>query len=265
MSLSIRGGNQHSLHAMQEADRRLQNTFRHLATGKRIASAADDAAGLAIAARLQAQQRGLDQGVQNLAAGQDLARTAEGALQGTQDALGRMRELSVQAQNGTLSAEDRATIQQEYDQLAAQIDQTAQGTSHGGQNLLDGSAASGIEIADGQGGTTAVAIADQSAGSLGVAGRQVGDPNTIGALDAASDRVSQTRARLGAIDNRLGSQARSLGNTSEALAAARSRIEDADVAFEMAAKAQAEVRRDLASLTLIHGRTSAQRTLSVLA
>jgi flagellin len=265
MSLSISGGSQHSLTSLHEADRRLQNTFRHLATGKRIASAADDAAGLAVASRLNAAVRSLDQGGRNLADGQDLARTADGALQGTQDALARMRELSVQAQNGTLSNEDRATIQQEYDQLSQQIDQTAQGTTFAGQKLLDGSASSGVQITDGQGGGVDLQIADQSASTLGVAGRSVSDPNTLAALDAATDRVSQTRSQLGSADNRLASQGRSLSTTSEALASAQSRIEDADVAFEMAQKAQDAVRRDLASLTSLHSRASAQRVLSVLA
>src|SRR5690606_12885402 len=99
--------------------------------------------------------------------------------------LGRMRELSIQAQNGTLSAGDRDVIQQEYDQLAEQLSQTAGGTNFGGRQLLDGSASgnNSIAITDGNGGTTSIEIGDASAAALGVQGQNVADPNTIAALD----------------------------------------------------------------------------------
>ncbi|MBZ0154179.1 MAG: flagellin, partial [Planctomycetes bacterium] len=96
---------------LQELLTRQQRTFAQLASGKRITSAADDAAGQAIARRLEADSRGFAVGERNVADGRDLARIADGAMQSTHDAISRMRELAVQAGNGALSADDRATLQ----------------------------------------------------------------------------------------------------------------------------------------------------------
>jgi flagellin len=237
MSLSIHRSTDGVLRAMQRLHAQMDRTRRHLAAGKRIESASDDAAGLAIAKRLEASVRGLAQGERNLADGVDLARTAEGALASSHEALGRMRELTVQAQNGTLSAEDRATIQAEYDQLAEQLDQTAGGANFGGQHLLDGSASgSGAPvITDGSGHGTPLDLPDMRSAALGVAGRSVADPATLAALDQASERVTSVRSRLGAIENHLSHQAESLAMARGNYEAARSRIEDADFAFEVAA------------------------------
>tara|TARA_R110002072_G_scaffold241027_10_gene399722 strand:- start:3162 stop:3956 length:795 start_codon:yes stop_codon:yes gene_type:complete len=218
-----------------------QRRQERLASGKRIARAADDSAGLAIAKRLEANSRGLAQGERNVADGQSMARTAEGSLQSSQDSLIRMRELTIQAQNGTLNAGDRDIIQQEFDQLAAQITQTAGGTNFGGRALLDGSAsgADAITITDGNGGETAIEIGDASAAALGVQGLSVGDPNTLAALDGAQNTLSSERARLGAVDNTFSRQISQLSAARISAEAARSRIEDVDVA-----KAAAESARD---------------------
>ncbi len=248
MSLSIqRHQSDGVLHAMQKTRTQQERTQSHLASGKRITTASDDAAGLAIAQRLTAQARGLAQGERNLADGQGMARTAEASLQTSQDGLARMRELTVQAQNGTLSTSDRAGIQDEYDQLAAQLDQTAGGTQFGGQALLDGSAsgAAAPVITDGAGGDTTLELPDLRSAALGVAGRSVADPATLRAIDDASERVSSVRSQLGATDNRLSHQSEALATARNNAEAARSRIEDADVAREVAALTRDRILQDL--------------------
>ncbi|HEX5053375.1 MAG TPA: flagellin [Planctomycetota bacterium] len=209
------------LRAMQQTQSRLDRTFTHLATGKRIASASDDAAGLAISQRLLAQERGYAQGERNLQDGGGYTATTEGSLQSSNETLQRMRELAVQAGNGTLSETDRATIQEEYDQLAATLDQTSTGSLS-------------TTFTDGNGGEITVDVTDTSAAALGVGGLAVGDPGTLEALDHATDQVSAQRGRLGAAENQLGRRSDVVAQMREAMAAARSRIEDADYATEMA-------------------------------
>ena len=229
------------LEALQE------RTRERLAAGRRIVRAADDSAGLAISKRLEAAVRGNAQGERNLADGRSLVRTAEASLQASQDTIGRMRELGIQAQNGTLSAADRDVIQQEYDQLAAQLDQTARGANFGGRNLLDGSVqgAGAIRITDGDGGDTDVEIADAGAAALGVQGLDVSDPGSIAALDAAQDRLSNQRAQLGALDNTFSRQEQQLATERINAEEARARIEDVDVAREVAESTRARILSDL--------------------
>lgn len=175
------------------------------------------------------------QGERNVADGQSLVRTAEASLQQSQDTLARMRELTIQAGNGTLSASDRGALQAEYDQLSAQLDQTAGGTSFGGKTLLDGSAGGqgATTITDGGGGDTVVDLPDVGATALGVAGQGVADPAAIAALDAAAERLGQLRSRLGATDNSFARQQEQLAAARVGAESARSRIEDADPAGEL--------------------------------
>jgi flagellin len=238
MTTPIRGIGflQRPLHHTTDA---IDDSFRKLAAGKRITRAADDAAGLAIASRLGALAQSLQTGQRNLADGASIARTAEGALASTADSLARMRELAVQAQNGTLNASDRAALQEEYDQLAAEVTRVAEGTSWNGRALLNGdlSGSGAVQLADGQGGSgtkITIAVGDHRAAALGVAGLGVGDAATLGALDQALERVSASRAQLGAVSNRIEASSRSLAGAHESLEAARARIEDADVASQAA-------------------------------
>ena len=248
MSLSIQSSSDglRQRHLEQLAELQQRNQER-LASGRRIARASDDSAGLAIAKRLEAVVRGTAQGERNVADGQSVVRTADASLQSNQDAISRMRELSVQAQNGTLNASDRDTIQQEYDQLAAQSTQTAGGTNFGGRTLLDGSVGGdeAIAITDGQGGSTDIEIGDASAAGLGVQGLNVADPNTLAALDAAQGSLASERARLGALDNTFSRQQAQLSSARVNAEEARSRIEDVDVARAVADSTRDRILTDL--------------------
>jgi len=236
MSLQINDSTSGMLRALHQTRERLQRTTTRLATGKRIASASDDAAGLAISRRLEAEVRGLSQGERNLADGASYASTAEGALQSSHDTLGRMRELAIQAQNGTLSDSDRETIQQEYDQLAESLDQTAGSTNFAGQQQLDGTASGpgAPQFTDGNGDAISVDIGDMSASGLGVSGLSAADPATLDAIDNATQQVSSTRSSLGAAQNAMASRSETIRTMRDNAEAARSRIEDADYARELA-------------------------------
>lgn len=268
MSMSIQGPSPDGLlRSLQRTSDRQQRTLSHLATGKRIAQASDDAAGLAIASRLGAEVRGLAQGERNLADGQSLANTAEGALQGTQDALGRMRELTIQARNGTLSSTDRATIQDEYNQLSAQVDQTAGGTRFGDRTLLDGSSSGGSApvITDGSGGDTTLSIEAADATALGIAGRDVSDPATLQALDDASSQVSSASGALGTASESFSHRSAAIATSRANAEAARSRIEDADVAQEVASLTRDRILQSLELSGIKATTTNHHRVLDLLA
>lgn len=248
LSISSTGNSPHRQRFLEQVQALQERNRERLASGKRIVGARDDSAGLAIAKRLEAAVRGTAQGERNVRDSQSLVRTADAALETSQEAISRMRELTIQARNGTLSDDDRATIQQEFDQLAQQLDQTAAGTSFGDRKLLDGSL-QGVEVETGQSGNdlerTTIDIQDSGTGALGVKDLDVGDPNTIAALDQAQEQLGSTRARLGALDNTLGRQQEQLASARENSEAARSRIEDADYAREVANSTRNRILTDL--------------------
>ncbi len=216
------------LDAMRRTRELLHRDAARLSSGRRLTRSGDDAAGLAIATQLRAAERSVAQGARNLADGVSLARTAQGALASTSDALVRMRELAVQAGNGALGAAERSAIQAEYDQLAAEITRTSEATRFGQRPLLDGSLSAALR--DGTGSAISLTIGDQSAEALGVAGLDSADPATLDQLDLALEQVSRARGDLGAIESRLESGIRNLSSHAGSLAAARSRIDDTDYA-----------------------------------
>lgn len=124
---------------LQKSQSALGAAIERLSSGLRINSAKDDAAGFAIAERFLSNIRGLSQVARDTSDGVSLAQTAQGALSATNDSLQRMRELAVQAGNGTLSSADRQTLQKEFDQLSGEVDRVAKSTAFNGQKLLDGS------------------------------------------------------------------------------------------------------------------------------
>ena len=255
MSLSIdpNKGSDHSLRSLDDAAQRLGEASKQLSSGKRINSAADDPAGLSIATRLTAELKSLDAVQRGMQDAVSLAQTAEGALSGTSDDVARIRELAVQASNGTLSDADRSAIQAEVDQIVAGIDRTAQQTEFNGQSLLNGDigSGSGVPVAtssDGSGET--VEVDDSSAAALGVSGIDVsnvaGAQAAIDAADSAATAVQERRSALGAVENRFAAAISQVQVASENTAAARSGIEDADIAKAAANQVAARIQRDFA-------------------
>ena len=212
---------------------RMQDTMMRLSTMKRINSAADDAAGLAIAEKMESQIRGLDRGSQNTEDMRNLVRTAEGGLSVINDGLQRIRELGVQASNGIYTESDRELMQMEVDQIAMGINDIARGTQFNNQNLLDGSFVNRNTASSPDGTGALVSISDMSTLALGIKNFDVTKgPGTFSLddVDRAIGQVSQTRSYLGSMENRFDYTISSNSVTMLNQAAAKSRIADLDVA-----------------------------------
>lgn len=224
-------------------------TLERLSSGKRINRAADDAAGMAISEKMRSQANGLRVASRNSLDGISMVQTAEGAMNEMHAMLQRMRELAVQASNGTYDDKDRATIQEEVTQLLEEMDNIAKGTSFNGKKLIDGQLAGGVDangdedptkkmqlqIGANKGETMVFTIENLDIDSLGIEDISlVTNPSdAIEALEKAVEKVSSTRSKLGAIQNRLEHTIANVDNTAENLTAALSRIEDLDMALEM--------------------------------
>ena len=155
--------------SLGEAQRMQETAMERLSSGKRINSASDDAAGLAIAEKFTSQIRGLSQAVKNGEQASSLAGTAEGALAEVSDILQRMRELTVQAANSTLDASNRNAIKSELNTLSSEIDRIASDTSYNGQTLLDGTAKNlSFQVGESAASTVKFSLSGASAASLGV-------------------------------------------------------------------------------------------------
>ena len=242
---------QRGLSASQDAYAKQAN---RLSTGLRINSASDDAAGMAVSEKLKNQVRGLNQAQRNAQDSISLIQTAEGALTETHSLLARMRELAVQSSNDTLTISDRANLNAEFTQLQAEVDRIATSTQFNTALLLNGSGtatALTFQIGANNGDTLALAIDGTQASVLsadftsanGVAGvaYQSSASAMISILDTAVNVVSEDRAGLGAIQNRLESTIRSLAVASENTSAANSRIADADIASSMSELVRAQI------------------------
>ncbi len=256
MGIRITGGEDRGgLRSLQDSAREIQDSTRQLSSGLRLNRAADDAAAMAIATALESEARSLQQAQRNVQTGVSVIQTAEGGLDNIQEDVQRIRELAVQATNGTLSDDDRQAIQAEIDQRVASIDQTANNTEFNGQALLEGSAegAAALRIAGGADGTETldIDIADSRAAALGLdtidVTTQAGAEAAITAADTAVEQVSETRAEIGATQNRLQSQNNRLATTQVNAEAARSRIRDADIAEAVTQRTAAAIRNQFAT------------------
>lgn len=203
--------------------------YGQIASGKRINSAADDAAGLAIAEKLESQSNGLKTGAQNAEAGKNTLNIADGAMGGITDYLQRIKELSVKASNGLNSSADLKAIQMEIDQNLAGIQDIAKGTEYNTMKLLDGSKAD-MELAtnpDGSG--MKIQMANSTLEALGIDGYNVTGKFDMSKIDNALKMVSESRSTIGASINGL-EYASSYGqNAALQQTSAQSRLEDLDI------------------------------------
>jgi flagellin len=211
---------------------------QRLSSGLRINFAKDDPAGLTISEKLRSQIRALDQAARNAQDGVSLVQTAEGALENVHEALQRMRELTVEAGNGTLGQEERNAITTEVNSLVDNIDRIATTTRYDQFVIFDGSLQSGLNLQIGANGGERLAIAfgDMQAQALGVDVVDESSPDaanqSLALIDQAIDLVSQQRSQLGGAQNALEGIVGTLGTSSENLHASESRIRDLDVANE---------------------------------
>ncbi len=206
-----------------------QELYGRLSSGNKINSAKDDAAGLAVMKVLETQIRGLDKGIQNTSDMQNLVKTAEGGLSSISDNLQRIRELGVQASNGTLSDTDRQAIQMEISQAVEGINETVENTQYNNMKLLDGTFQNANTASSANGIGAYVTISSISTDDLGITGLNVTDPNFIKKIDNAVEKVSESRADLGAKVNAFEFTNSSSAITALNTAAAKSRIGDTQV------------------------------------
>ena len=214
-------------------------SMEKLSSGLRINRAGDDAAGLAISEGLKSDIRSLDQASRNAADGISLVQTGEGALDEVSNILLRMKELSEQSLNGTLSDTDRGYLDAEYTALKDEITRISDSTEFNGVSLLDSNGGTvKIQVGIGTSASDSVSVAltsDHDAAGLGLAAAIDSAANattSMGQIDAAIATVTSARSDFGAIQNRLESSIRNIGMTSENLSAANSRIRDVDIASE---------------------------------
>jgi flagellin len=251
---------------------RLEGNFRRLATGLRISTAADDAAGLAISERLRSQVRSLEQSKRNANDGISMVQTAEGALNEVSSILTRLRELSVQSANGSVSGADRNTLNEEFRSLIDEIDRIGRSTEFNGIKLLDGSSSTvsfqvGFGIATGIDSLN-VSLSSALATTLSLNSLNIGasgsQTTAISAIDTAINSVSSLRGRLGAVQNRLNSTIANLGVQVENLSAAESRIRDVDVAFETAQLTRNSILQQASISILAQTNAQPQAALNLL-
>ncbi len=247
---------------------RLGGNFARLSSGLRIATAADDAAGLGISERMRSQIRSFDVAGRNAQDGISLVQTAEGALNEVSNLLGRMRELAVQAASGTLSSGDRTTIDTEFQAIDDEINRIATQTEFNGISLMSAATTTSVQVGIDASQTISVTTGDMDSAALGIDGLDAtlaANANTaITALDVAIDSVTTQRGSFGASINRLQSAYNSIRNTHENLSAAESRIRDVDVAFETADLARNTILQQAATSVLAQANQQPQLALSLL-
>jgi len=274
--------------ALVRNERSMSAAMEQLSTGKKINSAADDAAGLAISSRMTAQIRGLDQAVRNANDGISMVNTAEGAMIEVTAMLQRMREITVQSANGTTDSADRSYLNKEYQALATEIQRVATNTQWNGRDILTGDAAStgssavSFQVGANGGQTISVTIGDisstgnttfaalQSSGASGsiatttAASAQTVATSTLTAIDAAITDISEKRADLGAGSNQLTHAVDNLTSIKINAEESRSRILDTDYAQSTSELARTQIIQQAGTAMLAQANQLPQTVLALL-
>ena len=258
--------------ASNSAAKMLGNAMERLSSGKRINSAKDDAAGLAIATTMTSQVRGMNQAIRNANDGIALAQTADGALNEVTNMLQRVRELSIQSKSGTYQQSDRDNLQAEVTELTSQIDSILSDTKFNGVTMFSKTSGSDVTVTiqAGDASTTTIDLTIKGLDSTKFDSSALdvtsvtASGSTIDNVDSALAAISTTRASLGASQSRLESAVNNLTNNVTNLADARSRIEDADYSAETTALAKAQILGQASTAMLAQANQSQQNVLSLL-
>jgi flagellin len=281
MALSI-GTNEGAMRASQAASiaaRGMEASMERLSSGKRINSASDDAAGVAISSRLSAEIRGTNQSVRNALDGQALVATAEGAHKEVENILQRMRELAVQAANGTNNADDITNLEAEFTALSTEITRIGETTTWAGK-ALTGTDATAFSLQVGSGTATqnqiTVTINSIKSADIGNGTDKLSDVvtaglddltetnNAITVVDDAIKEINTQRSELGAVYNRLNHTVNNLTNMSTNLSSAQGRIQDADFALETTELAKNQILQQASTAMLAQANASKQNVLGLL-
>lgn len=245
---------------LKQIDQKAGESYKKLASGKRITKSADDAAGLAIASKMGAEIRGNRMAQRNTNSGISLVQIAEGGLEETSNIITRMRELSIQAASDNISDRERGYLDKEYNQLVKEVDRISKTTKFGETELLTGN---GEGVLDFQVGAYAgedyqisfdSSATDATTDGLGITGTSIGNKDdaleNLELLDNAIDKVSGFRSTFGAIQSRLQTTSKNLDTVITNTEAAKSVIEDVDVAAETAKLASSSVIKQAGISTL---------------
>ncbi len=262
---------QRNLSASQSS---LTTSLQRLSSGLRVNSAKDDAAGLAIAERMNAQVKGMNVAIRNANDAISLSQTAEGALGKVGDALQRMRELAVQSANATNGTSDRANLQTEYAQLGAEVTRVLTGTKFNGTNLLNTAATLTFQVGANNVATDKIAIATTDLTALGagvttavganISTSQATAQAAIDSLDTAIGEITTARATFGAAQNRFDSVISNLQVAAENQAASRSRITDTDFAAETANMTRGQILQQAGTAMLAQANALPNTVLTLL-
>ena len=265
--------------ALEKTQMGLQKSMSRLSSGLRINTAGDDAAGLAISESLKGQVRSLQQASRNAGDGVSFLQTAEGALNEVSGLLIRMRELSVQSSNGTLTTTQRSSLHNEFQQLRSEIDRIGDSTEFNGMKLLDGSASGGVVFQVGLNNDSAskltVNLASSKSGNIGstattarlddsTISTAAGAQSALQIIDDAITDISSARGNMGSMINRLGNTMANLATAVENLSAANSRIRDVDVAEETAQLTRAQILSQAGVSILAQANQLPQTALTLL-
>jgi flagellin len=250
----------------------LATSMQRLSSGLRVNSAKDDAAGLAIAERMNAQVKGMNVAVRNANDAISLAQTAEGALGKVGDSLQRMRELATQSANATNSSTDRANLDAEYQQLAAEVTRVLTGTKFNGTDLLSTAATLNFQVGANNVSTDQISVTTGNLTSgAGVTAVVAANINTATAaldamddLDDAIDEITTARADFGAAQNRFESVISNLQVAAENTAASRGRIMDADFAVETSNLSRGQILQQAGTAMVAQANQLPQGVLSLL-
>jgi len=249
----------------------LATSMQRLSSGLRVNSAKDDAAGLAIAERMNTQVRGMNVAIRNANDGISLAQTAEGALGKVGDMLQRMRELAVQSANATNGASDRANLDAEYQQLSAEIGRTIANTRFNGIAILGaGAGAQAFQVGANSGETVTITTtnlatnADITTVTSGNLSTVAAASTALGNIDTALNTLNTERALYGATQNRFEAVIGTLQVASENQAAARARIMDADFAAETANLSRAQILQQAGNAMVAQANQLPQQVLQLL-
>jgi flagellin len=242
----------------------LSTSMQRLSSGLRVNSAKDDAAGLAIADRMNAQIKGINVAIRNANDGISLAQTAEGALATVTDVLQRMRELAVQAQNGSNGTSDRANLDTEFQQLSSEVTRIAQQTKFNGTAIVgSGAGAQTFQIGANNGDTLTVTTTAVSPVTGSVSSASAAS-TALAAIDTALDLITTNRATYGAAMSRFEFAISNLQITGENQSAARGRIMDADFAAETANMSRAQILQQAGTAMVAQANQLPQNVLSLL-
>jgi flagellin len=249
----------------------METSMERLASGKRINSAADDAANLAISTRITAEIQGLKQSIKNAADAQSLLNVTEGALTEVHTILLRMRELAVQSSNDTVRDQDRDMLQMEVAQLEAEIQRISDDTTWSGMTLLAGGFTTGATFQIGPRDTDTIQISIEAidattATALGLSSHvslQANAQDYIVTIDNAISKISEQRGKYGAVMNRLDHAMANMQNIVTNLSTAKGRLEDADFAAESANLARTQVLQQASMAMLSQANASKQNILAL--